>query len=68
MPMTALVLVFCLQATPTSCTEQRPLENLSLRVCLMSGEQYASEWLAEHPKWTLSRWQCEQNVPRRRPA
>ena len=24
------------------------------------------EWLAEHPKWMLSRWRCERNVPRQR--
>jgi hypothetical protein len=66
--MTALVLVFCLQAAPDSCTEQRPIEDLSPRACLMRGEQYASEWLAEHPKWRLSRWRCEQNVPRQKPV
>jgi hypothetical protein len=66
--MTMLVLVFCLQSAPGSCTEQRPIENLSLRACLMHGEEYAQEWLAEHPKWVLSGWRCEQNVPRRQPA
>ena len=66
--MTALVLVFCLQATPASCTEQRPYQNLPLRACLMRGEQYAQEWLAEHPKWILSRWRCEQNIPRQQPT
>jgi hypothetical protein len=66
--MTVLVLVFCLQSAPAACTEQRPIEDLSLRACLMRGEQYASDWLAEHPKWMLSRWRCEQNVPRLRPT
>jgi hypothetical protein len=66
--MTALVLVFCLQATPAACTEQRPIEDLSLPACLMRGQQYAAEWLAEHPKCQLSRWRCEQNVPRQQPA
>jgi len=32
------------------------------------GQHYASEWLAEHPKWRLSRWRCERNVPRQHPA
>jgi hypothetical protein len=66
--MTALVLVFCLQAAPASCTEQRPVVDLSLQACLVRGQYYASEWLAEHPKWQLSRWRCEQNVPRQNPA
>jgi hypothetical protein len=68
MPVTVLVLVFCLQAALGSCTEQRPIENLSPRACLMRGEEYAAEWLAEHPKWTLLRWRCEINVPRQQPA
>jgi hypothetical protein len=66
--MTALVLVFCLQAGPTSCTEQRPIEDLSLQAYLVRGQRYASEWLAEHPKWMLTRWRCELNVPRQDPA
>ena len=66
--MTALVLIFCLQSTPASCTEQRPIEDLSLQACLIRGQQYASEWLAEHPKWMLSRWRCEHNVPGQQPA
>jgi len=66
--MTALVLVFCIQSTPSACTEQRPAEALSLLACLMRGQQYAAEWLAEHPKWMLARWRCEQNVPRQEPA
>jgi hypothetical protein len=66
--LTALVLVFCLQGAPTSCTEQRPSEDLSLEACLVRGQHYASEWLAEHPKWMLSGWRCEHNVPRQKPA
>jgi hypothetical protein len=66
--MTALVLVFCLQTAPGSCTEQRPIEDLSPQACLMRGEQYASEWLADHPKWRLSGWRCERSVPRQKPA
>jgi hypothetical protein len=66
--MTVLVLVFCLQSAPFSCTEQRPIEDLSPWVCLMHGQLYASRWLAEHPKWMLSRWRCERNVPRQEPT
>jgi hypothetical protein len=24
--------------------------------------------LSEHPKWILSRWRCERNIPRQNPA
>jgi len=65
--MAELVLVFCLLSSPSSCQEERPaLEQMSLIACLTEGQQYAADWLAEHPKWTLSRWRCEQNVPRQR--
>lgn len=66
--MTVLVLVFCLQSAPGSCTEQRPFADLPLSACLKRGEQYALEWLSDHPKWTLSRWRCEIDVPPQRPT
>jgi hypothetical protein len=66
--MTALVLVFCLQSAPASCTEERPIEGLSPLACLIRGQLYAAEWLTEHPKWMLSRWRCEHNVPRQQPT
>ncbi len=65
--MVQLVLVFCLAGSPSSCQEQRPLiDDLSLMACMVQGQQLAQEWLADHPKWTLSRWRCEQNVPRQK--
>ncbi|HEX9490704.1 MAG TPA: hypothetical protein VF930_10490 [Stellaceae bacterium] len=65
--MAELVLVFCLLSSPSSCQEERPsLEQMSLTSCLVQGQQYASDWLADHPKWVLSRWRCEQNLPRQR--
>lgn len=67
--MIELVLVFCLSASPGSCEEQRPLvPDLSLVSCLTQGQQIAQEWLADHPKWTLTAWRCEQNVPRQEPS
>jgi hypothetical protein len=53
---------------PASCTEQRPLADLSPQACLVRGQQYAIEWLSEHPKWMLLGWRCEHNVPRQQPA
>jgi hypothetical protein len=66
--MTALVLIFCLQSAPGSCTEERPVLDLPLAACLARGQHYAQEWLADHPKWALSGWRCEYNLPRQRPA
>jgi hypothetical protein len=67
--MTQLVLVFCMLAWQTHCTEERPLTaDMTLTGCMVEGQRYAQDWLADHPKWALSRWRCEQNVPRQRPA
>ena len=62
--MTALVLVFCLQSTPATCVEVRPmLEKVPAMECLAHGQLYAAHWLEENPKWRLSGWRCEANVP-----
>jgi len=58
--MAQLVLVFCLMASPDSCQEERPfLSPMPLAACLVEGQIYAREWLADHPKWSLARWRCE---------
>jgi len=45
--------------------DERPVyEEMSLTSCMVQGQQIASEWLAGHPTWMLTRWRCEQNVPR----
>jgi len=28
----------------------------------------SAEWLADHPKWMLANWRCEQNGPRDIPS
>lgn len=67
--MAELVIVFCLIASPSSCREERPLlAPLPIMVCMMAGQTAAQEWLVDHPKWSLARWRCEQNLPRRRGA
>jgi hypothetical protein len=67
--MAELVLIFCLAGVPGSCQEEHPLlEHVPLASCLMQGERYAQEWLADHPKWVLSGWRCERNVPKHRPT
>jgi len=66
--MTALVLVFCLQSSPNSCIEQRPLDDMASLACIVRAQAYAANWLSDHPKWRLSRWRCEHNIPRQRPV
>jgi hypothetical protein len=67
--MEHLVLTFCMLAWQTHCTEERPLlQALSLTSCMMQGQQIAQEWLDSHPKWMLSRWRCEKDVPRQLPS
>jgi hypothetical protein len=67
--MVHLVLTFCMLAWQTHCTEERPLlHELSLGACMIQGQQVAQEWLESHPKWMLSRWRCEKDVPRELPS
>jgi hypothetical protein len=66
--MVQLVFVFCLIASPTQCQEQRPtFEELSRISCMVQGQQYAQDWLNEHPKWMLARWRCEMGRRPERP-
>jgi len=68
--MIELVLIVCMTSSPTSCHEEHltVAEALSLRSCAMQGQAYAAEWIAEHPKWLLSGWRCENNVPKEEPT
>jgi hypothetical protein len=65
-----LILVFCLTASPSLCQEERPLlEPMPAMACMAQGQQYAQEWLADHPKWTLASWRCEDPArPKRMPS
>jgi hypothetical protein len=67
--MVHLVLTLCLMASQQQCRDERPLlEGMSVMACMMQGQQIAQEWLEDHPKWMLSRWRCESNVPREVPS
>jgi hypothetical protein len=63
--MIQIVMLFCLVNSPQSCQEQRPSLDMpiSLMECTMHGQEIAQGWLADHPKWTLSKWRCEANHP-----
>jgi len=59
--MAMLVLVFCLMSSPSTCREEKPsLAEMPLSVCMVQGQQFASNWQADHPKWQLSGWRCVQ--------
>ncbi len=67
--MTALVLVFCMIASPTECQEQRPLlDDPSLMACFLSAQPVAAEWVNEHPKWALKSYRCELGRSREKSA
>jgi hypothetical protein len=68
--MIELVVVYCLSADPTHCVEKRdPTASYGDPVaCMVSAQLSAQAYLAEHPKWQLSRWRCEVDTPKRLPA
>jgi hypothetical protein len=63
--MVHLVLVFCLTDSPSQCQKERQsTEPLSLMSCMIGGQRLAERWLADHPKWMLSRSRCvEESRP-----
>lgn len=67
--MIQLVLTVCLAAAPATCKEERPTfeASLSLMSCATQGQLLASQWIAEHPTYTLNKWRCEANKPRETP-
>lgn len=68
--MIDLVIVYCLASNPKACVEKRvPMEDFGSPVaCVTSAQQRAQEYLREHPKYKLSSWRCEIDVPKQTPA
>jgi hypothetical protein len=76
--MIELVLIYCLGAPPDAgapaapenagCIEKRlPMEDFSNpSACMMGAQQRAQEYLVAHPKWHLSSWRCEVDLPRQK--
>lgn len=64
--MIELVLVYCLVTDAKTCTEKRfPMaEQASAMGCTISGQQWAQEYLRDHPSFMLKSWRCEVNMPR----
>ena len=61
--MVHLVLTVCMMAWQAHCSDERPvLEDMTPMACMVEGQRVAAKWLADHPKWMLVRWRCEQGV------
>jgi hypothetical protein len=68
--MIELIIVYCLVTDAKSCVEKHvPMEDFpNPTACVMSAQQRAQEYLAEHPKYKLERWRCEVDLPKQAPA
>jgi hypothetical protein len=66
--LVTLTLVFCLSANAAECQTVRPAAEDAwngMPACMIRGQQLAALWLADHPKWALSRVRCTQGSPPR---
>ncbi len=68
--MIQLVLVYCMIGDGSVCIEDRPTyaEQMSMESCMSSAQFVAVDYVRDHPRWQLSRWRCEVNVPHKIPA
>jgi hypothetical protein len=68
--MIQLVLVYCMIENASVCVEDRPTytEPMSLSGCMTSAQEVAVDYVRDHPRWQLSRWRCEIDVPQKTPA
>ncbi len=68
--MIQLVLVYCMIDNASVCHEDRPTyeDPISMESCLTTAQQVAIGYVRDHPRWQLSGWRCEVNVPRKTPV
>jgi hypothetical protein len=68
--MIVLVLVYCLSTDTKDCHEKRlAAEDFATpAACTMGAQMRASQYLAEHPNYTLKSWRCEVDVPQQEHA
>jgi hypothetical protein len=68
--MIQLVLVYCMIENGSVCVEDRPTysEPMSMESCMSSAQFVAIDYVRDHPRWQLSRWSCERDVPRKIPT
>jgi hypothetical protein len=65
-----LIIVYCLVSDAKTCVEKHvPMEDFSNPVaCIKGAQQRAQEYLHDHPKYKLTSWRCEIDVPKQTPA
>ncbi|MHA6344234.1 hypothetical protein [Roseivivax sp. CAU 1761] len=58
--MIELLFVACLSAEPNKCTENALIfEDVSVMTCMMGGQAMLAQWVAQNPKYEVSRWKCQ---------
>jgi hypothetical protein len=66
--LVTLSLVFCLIGQPADCQTVKPTAEdgwSGLAGCVLRGQELATVWLADHPKWQLERIRCTPGNPLR---
>jgi hypothetical protein len=68
--MFELVFVACLVATPHACEERSILYQgkYDPATCAMAAPAYLAAWAAEHPKFIVGAWRCQDPERRRERA
>ena len=61
--MISVVMSVCLAAQPTVCKDvslqfAAEIENVTPFMCNRYAQPEMAKWIAEHPKWKLTRWKC----------
>lgn len=59
--LATLLLVVCLAGDMSSCAGEKEV-NSGIQApyveCSILGQQMATDWLSEHPKYRLGKWRC----------
>jgi hypothetical protein len=67
--MIALLITFCLSATPDRCVERADFDTMgSVMECMLAGQQAGAEWVKDHPQWVMRGFRCRMGGAREREA
>lgn len=58
--MFTLVFLVCMAGSPDKCHETDIAYDMQVMQCAIAGQQYAAEWLSQHPGLVLKRTRCVQ--------
>jgi hypothetical protein len=57
--MVALLITFCLSASPDRCVERADFDAMAgLPQCMIAGQQAGAEWTKQHPQWVMRGFRC----------